>query len=207
MEEWDVARASGQCCLCRAVIDQGQEYYAVLTETGEGFERKDYCLECWGEGGQEHFCFWRSRIPVKEGASKRKLLVDDGMLINFFERLENDDEAMRVRFRFVLALILMRKKLLRYEQTVSDGEREYWQMRLGATNAIHQVVNPKMDDRQIAEVSAQLGVILRGEAGGDTMEFLDDQESTGDSDVETETSGTLSPKTGEEATPEEQTTP
>jgi hypothetical protein len=174
MADWEIARTTGQCNQCQAELKEGDEYYGVLFEAAEGFERKDFCPGCWEQGSPEGFCFWKSRVPIKE-TKKEKLLVDDDVLINFFERLDQQTDPLRVRFRFVLALLLMRKKLLRYEQTITDGENEHWQMRLTKTNALHQVFNPKMDDEQIAAVSSQLGVILRGETGDD--ESLESEEA------------------------------
>ncbi len=167
MEDWQVARSSGVCSRCEGELTEGQEYYAVLRELDEGFERADYCLDCWDEQAVEHFCFWRSRIPVREKKQAKSLLVDDAVLISFFERLESETEPIRVRFRFVLALILMRKRRLRYERTVREDDAEIWLMRQPASDVVHRVQNPKMDDTQIAEVSGQLGVILRGGASDD----------------------------------------
>ena len=74
-----------------------------------------------------------------------------------------------MQFRFVLALILMRKRLLRYEQTLQEDGREYWQMRLLRDQTLHRVQNPQLTDEQVAGVSAQLGSILHGDMG----EFAD----------------------------------
>lgn len=171
MADWDVARSSGCCDRCGCELAEGQEYCAALIEAPEGFERKDFCLDCWAAESVEHFCFWRSRVPVRE--KKAKLLVDDGVLINFFERLEDETDPLRVRFRFVLALILMRKKLLRYETTVREDDRELWQMRLAGTDTVHRVENPKMDDEQVTAVSGQLSAILRAGSVEDAADAMD----------------------------------
>lgn len=167
MEEWDVARSRGQCSQCASELAPGDAFYAVLVEAGGELERRDYCTACWVEPPAGHFCFWKSRIPTPEKKHDKGQLVDDSVLVNFFERLEQQTEPIRVRFRFVLALILMRKKLLRYEQTFERDGVEYWQMRLVSADAVHEVENPRMTDEQITEVSSQLGAILRGGSSGD----------------------------------------
>ncbi len=190
MSDWDVARSSGQCARCESEFAEGQEYCAVLLEAPDGFERRDFCQACWQAEPTEHFCFWKSRVPVREDKAKKNLLVDDAVLINLFERLEQQTEPIRVRFRFVLGLILMRKKLLKYSGTVRDGDVEYWQMRLAGTGTEHQVENPKMDDQQITEVSNQLGVILRGEVSevpSDPMALLEAEGAITDSALGAET--------------------
>ena len=46
-------------------------------------------------------------------------------------RTESAEETrpQRIAFRFVLALILMRKRLLKYEETQSEDGMEIWRMR------------------------------------------------------------------------------
>ena len=177
MFEWEVARTQGVCAGCGQGLEPGQEYYAGLTEQsaqdeqgkaeaveqtgGTGFERMDCCLNCWQELSPKVFCYWRTRVP--RPAEKEKLLVDDGVLLNLFERLCEAQERVRVNLRFVLALILMRKRILKYERTdVQDG-RELWIMGQVREETKHEVVNPQLDELQIQEVSEQLSSILRSE--------------------------------------------
>jgi hypothetical protein len=187
MSDWEVSRSNGRCVVCNAELAEGQEYFAALLEVATGFDRKDYCPGCWG-GRQPagHFCFWKTRVPIRE-RKKQPLIVNTEVLMNFFERLGNQTDAMKVRFRFVLALLLMRKKLLRYEQTMRSAEVEQWQMRQVATNTLHQVENPKMDEQQIAEVSAQLSLILRGDASDELGDLLaSDPSALSESDLSTD---------------------
>ncbi len=58
----------------------------------------------------------------------------------------------------------MRKKLLVYDR-MERGEdgTETWEMHLRGNPQGHRVIDPKMDEDKIAEVSTQLGQILEGE--------------------------------------------
>ena len=51
--------------------------------------------------------------------------------MDLFERLADDERPQRAAFRFVLALILMRKRLLRFAGRKAGGEggKEWWLMR------------------------------------------------------------------------------
>ena len=75
---------------------------------------------------------WHTCVPKKE--EKKKLLIDDNMLIAFFEQLEDQEDLRRLDFRYVLTLILMRKKILSYEgmEKREDGT-EIWKMRRRGT--------------------------------------------------------------------------
>lgn len=161
MEQWEVQRGAGVCAGSGRKLEPGEEYIAVLVDKGDRFERQDYSLAFWEQQRPEVFSFWKTRIP--EPNQKKKLFVDDGVLINFFERLGQETEPLKVHFRFVLALILLRKKLLKYVDTRREDGREIWRMRLGKEDEVHEVVNPHLTDEQIQEVSGELSAILQGE--------------------------------------------
>ncbi len=57
---------------------------------------------------------------------KKKLFVDDQVLCDLFERLAEVTEPAKVNFRFVLGLILMRKRLIVYETTRHDDGKDVW---------------------------------------------------------------------------------
>ena len=102
-------------------------------------------------------------MPVKE--KRKKLLVDNELLVSFFLRLADETEPVRIQFRFVLALILMRKRLLRYSATEMADGVETWRMVIPADQSEHKVVNPNLTDEQIEGVSGQLSAILHGDMG------------------------------------------
>lgn len=163
MSKWEIARSSGVCAVSGRALVEGEEYYVVLFEDGEGFRRMDYALENWTGPPDGAYCSFKSRIPTRQ--EKKRVFVDDDLLANLFMRLGEETQEMRLQFRFVLALVLMRKRLLRYEQTVHEEGLEYWRMRLVRERTMHRVLNPHLTDEQVAGVSRQLGAILHGDMG------------------------------------------
>ena len=175
MAQWDVAKTQGVCAGCGQTLQPRQEYYAALMETAQdeqetqdapqqttnGFGRCDYCDTCWEKFTPEVFCFWKTQLP--EPQEKQKLLVDDAVLLDIFERLAEADEQAKINFRFVLALILMRKRILKYQQTDLRDGQEFWIMGQVREQTTHEVLNPNLDETQIQEVSEQLSSILRSQ--------------------------------------------
>ena len=165
-KEYDIAKISGVCQACSRQLEPREEFIASVREADEQLLREDFCVSCWeADGGREGphvLAAWRGRVPQPQ--KKRKLFVDDELLINFFERLADAAEPAKVAFRYVLALVLMRKKLLVYDRMVkADDGREIWQMHLKGSGDPHEVVDPKLTDDGIADVSHQLGEIIEGE--------------------------------------------
>jgi hypothetical protein len=172
------------------------------------FLRLDFCEKCWSEGKRpenlppppseegamppsalEMFSFWKTTVPQPQ--QKKKLLVDDSVLMDVFSRMEGKTEPQEIRFRFVLALILMRKRLLKYEGMEENPKPaalpsqpgaasppsappappgppgpapEVWKMLPRGENAkLTHVINPHLTAEQITEVSQQLSAILAEE--------------------------------------------
>ena len=105
--------------------------------------------------------FWQTLMPRPE--QKKKVFVDDTVLCELFERLGTVTEPAKLSFRFVLGLILMRKRLVLYESTRIDHDREIWQVRMKGRDDMLDLLDPKLEAAQIHEVSQQLGEILHQE--------------------------------------------
>ena len=161
MEEWTISKTVGKCSGTDRNIEPGEEYFAALVETAEGLQRRDFCSEYWNEKRPEVYCFWKTRMQQPD--QKKKLFVDDDMLISFFDRLATETDIERLSFRFVLMLILMRKRKLKYDSTRSENGQEIWHLRLTGTEQYVDVVNPNLDQSRIEQLSGQLGQILQAD--------------------------------------------
>ena len=139
---------------------------AALRETPVGFERLDLCLECWNGFDRAGLLgFWRTTMPQPQ--AKKKVFVDDNVLCELFERMGSAEEAAKLNFRFVLGLILMRKRMLVYENNRVEGtapqDREMWVVRFRGKEEKLDLLNPRLSEEQVVEVSRQLGEILNEE--------------------------------------------
>ena len=158
--EWKVERGERRCQGCEAQFQEGDEYYSALLDHGVEFERRDYCHKCWDQAreGAQTFSFWKTRIPFKE--EEKKLFVDDAVIFEFFERLENEQEASRVNFRYLLALILMRKKGLKFTDIQHEGGDEFLILKQPKTDREFRVFNPRLSEEQLEQVQQDIGQIL-----------------------------------------------
>ncbi len=189
-QTWNVGKAGKLCAACQTELTAGSPCWAALVEwpatekrekADEGkppYERLDFCVSCWEAGKRpnppaEMFSWWRAQLTL--GEKKPSLFVDDSVLLDLFNRLADRHDAQDVRFRFVLALLLMRKRLLRYEGTaaLSAAQQqqfagtnplpELWRMQPRGQEPETLVINPHLTTEQIAEVSTQLSGILAEE--------------------------------------------
>lgn len=160
---YEIGKPMGRCHVSGGEITPGTRFIAALRETPTGFERLDLSLDAWRdfEPKSELLAFWQAVMP--EPTKKAKLFVDDSVLCDLFERLAGADEPAKISFRFVLGLILMRKRLLIYEGTRNVGGSEIWSVRLKGRSDPMEMVDPRLSEDQLGEVTQQLGQVLNSE--------------------------------------------
>jgi hypothetical protein len=150
MIDYQIQPSTRRCSLTGREIRPGERYYSVLLEEAGKFVRKDYSAEAWQGPPEDAFSFWMGRLATPQG--KRRQPIDDEMLLECFQRLEGQLEASRVRFRYVVALLLLRRRRLKLEQTRQDGPQEVLDLRCTRTGVRHTVVNPGLTDEELATV-------------------------------------------------------
>jgi hypothetical protein len=162
--DFTLARPGGTCSATGRAIVPDEVFVAALRETLQGFERLDVKLDAWNDFPRDNIvAFWKMTMPRAE--AKKKLLVDDAVLLDLLLRLQDTTQIDKLCFRFVLALILMRKRLVIYEDTKHDEQgRELWTMRVRGREGFITVIDPKPTDEQIAAVKDQLGQIVNEDA-------------------------------------------
>src|SRR5947209_12016136 len=143
---YEVGRPHGRCVVCGEPIAPDDKFMAALRETPAGFERIDCMLACWERFDRTGVvAFWKTTMPRAE--ARKKLFVDDEVLCGLFERLAETQEPSKLNFRFVLGLILMRKRLLVYETSrkTEDG-KEIWSMRFRGREDKLDMLNPQLTE-------------------------------------------------------------
>ncbi len=167
-KEYNIARSSRVCKVSGEELQPGQDFMATVVEQDGQMVREDYSLPAWEDhkraAGENALAIWRTRIPEPTEPARKKTFIDDELLINFFQRLDGTEDETQQAFRFVVALVLMRKKKLTYDRARSNGDGpEVWRVRIKGWDETYEMVNPNLDEDRIAEVGEQLGEILEGE--------------------------------------------
>jgi hypothetical protein len=150
MIDYQIQPSTRRCSATGRELQPGERYYSVLLEEAGKFVRKDFSVEAWHGAPEGAFSFWMGRLAPPQG--KRRPPIDDEMLMECFERLEGQLEPSRVRFRYVIGLLLMRRRRLRFEETQRDGSQEVLCLRCTRTGARHAVVNPGLTDEELTTV-------------------------------------------------------
>ncbi len=176
----DVARPVGRCAATGRELSQGEPYVAALVEEPgeEQLARLDFSADAWEGGARPEapaalFAHWRSVVP--EPGRPQRPLIGEGEVMDLFEQLEGADEPQRQAFRYVLALLLIRKRRLVYEGgRPADTKRGVegvmyarpWTRKDQTPAPVTEVIDPGLDEETIAAVTEQIGRVMNLEAEG-----------------------------------------
>ena len=150
MTEYQIQPATRRCTSSGRELLPGERYFSVLLDQGVRFVRYDYAAEAWSGPPEGAFSFWTGKVPVSGG--KRRPPPDDELLLDCFGRLDEAAEPAKLNFRYILALLLLRRRRFRLEDGTREDGREVLTFRCARTGTRHRVVNPGLTEAETAAV-------------------------------------------------------
>ncbi len=169
---YELGRFSGVCAATQEVIQTSQEFVAALVdavdEAGQPIVRRvDYSAVQWDRGARPEalICFWRSFAPAP--GDRKQTFVDDETLLEMVQRMADETDARRRGFRWILALVLLRRKVIRLDGIVHEDGVEYWAFRPRGSDAESlpiRIANPGVRADEMRELADQLGEVIRADA-------------------------------------------
>jgi hypothetical protein len=154
MLDYEIQPNTRRCAATGRDLQPGEKYHSVLIEHDGKLVRQDFAEGAWSKPPAGAFCFWAGRVPSKDQV--RKMRIDADLLLDCFERLDGSAGADKINFRYVLALLLIRSKRLKYlESRMQDG-REILQVRCQRGGKRYDVVNPGLTEQELAAVQDEV---------------------------------------------------
>jgi len=160
--EYKIEASSRKCHTCGRVFVVNDDYYSAVVETQEDlFARQDFCPDCWNPE-HSYFSFWKTRVPQAQEPSRGPRFVDMERLLQLFQRLEENQEEQAQRFRYVLALVLMRKRRLRLlsSRPLKGGNGEELTVREVGAGREYVITCPSLSETELGSVADRLREIL-----------------------------------------------
>jgi hypothetical protein len=159
MTDYQIQVNTRRCAVSGKELQPGERFYSVLLDEGGKFQRLDYSTEAWQGPPKEAFSFWAGRIPLRE--DNRRPRIDDDLLMDCFERLEEEEsEASRSKFRYVVALLLMRRKRLKFAESRLENGIEVLHLHGVRTGKDYRVINPRLTEDEMAAVQEEVFRVL-----------------------------------------------
>jgi hypothetical protein len=158
MTDYHLQANTRHCAATGEELHAGERFYSVLLVEGGKFLRKDYSEAAWQGPPDGALGFWRSRLG--DGQAPKRPPVDDDLLMECLQRLEGETDPTKVAFRYVLALLLMRRKRVRLEDTRKESGREEMLLRCTRKGDRFQVADPALSDQELESVQDDVFRVL-----------------------------------------------
>jgi hypothetical protein len=157
--EWEIKSRARFCARTGKPFEEGECFYTLLFRDGEGFRREDLSEKAWRERNEniQPFSFWRSRFEAPQPPPSEPLRKED--VESLLRRLVSEAEPASVNARYILALILERKRILRPIESSDDSLLVYEHAGTGESIV---VPNPRLSLDQLSAVQNEVYEMLTG---------------------------------------------
>ncbi len=162
LQHYEIPRRHKRCVQGEESFDHGMSYFSLIEPLKEGgYERKDYCVDCWRKNSDEveGKIYWKSSVPKKVEVSEAALRRDERALRLLKETCQSEDAEELAR-AFVLALLLTRNKLLQMKQDVQEEGKTLQLYEVRGTEEMFFVRKVELSSIQTNDVQRSLAQLL-----------------------------------------------
>ena len=151
--DFEVQRCTRRCAETQRELLPGEGFHSVLVADGADVVRSDYSAEAWAGPPEKCIGWWKSRMPI-DTAAKPRLAPNDVLL----ELLDCwGDELEKQDARYVLTLLLIRRRVLRVEDVDTPDTLQVYCPRLETK---YQIAAVEPTAERIVEIQQELAELL-----------------------------------------------
>lgn len=155
--DYEVERCTRHCAISGRELKEGEEFYSVLLVERGNVHRQDYASEAWSGPPEAALAWWKSRMPTRE--AKKGRLAPNEVMLQLFRELEQVPEKSDMRY--VLALLLVRRRVLRQEDIEHDElGREVLVLYSPRDETTHRASAAMPDEQRTDEIQNELVKLL-----------------------------------------------
>lgn len=170
MSDWRIHRREARCTLCERAFGEGETFFSLLFFEADRLRREDLCPSCFEaprEGGPlpADALFWRARHLADK---KARFAVDFEAIEELFLGLEGRPEERLQELRYLLSLLLLRKKRLKLVGVRRSASGETLCVRRPRRQEEFEVQVFELDSERALALKAELARVFEG-AGAESL--------------------------------------
>ena len=163
MNDWRIHRREVLCGQCQRPFEEGEALYSLLYLADEPLRREERCGKCFVDPGQAaeglSVLYWRTKHATDRA---RRLAVDFDAIEELFVALESRKEPRSMELRYLLALLLLRKKRLKLVGVRRGEAGETMCLRRPRRTEEFEVAVFELDGERARALKADLARIFEG---------------------------------------------
>ncbi|HEY0791383.1 MAG TPA: hypothetical protein VGD78_10010 [Chthoniobacterales bacterium] len=160
LSDWEIKARAHRCSRTDRPFVEGDTILTLLFRDKEGFRREDVLEGIWHqtEAGAEPFSFWKScyRTPP----AKPPEAVTHGSAEGLLRRLLQEERPQQINARYILAVMLERKRVLRQVDARESDEGRILVYEWVRTGEVFLIADPQLRWGDIEAVQTEVGRLL-----------------------------------------------
>jgi hypothetical protein len=164
-QEWKIKTRAHTCFVTGQPFVENEPFYTALFEDGgdeDGFIRRDYSVAAWKQerAQLQPFSHWRSLYEPPSTEPARREVVEKEGAESLLRRLIDEDSPLTENTRFILALMLERKKTLKETDSRSLGSARLRIYEHGKTGEVFIIRDPQLKLDQLESIQREVSDML-----------------------------------------------
>ena len=155
--DYDIQRCTRHCAATGRELAPGEHFYSVLVAEASETKRYDYSVEAWKGPPEGALGWWKSQIP--DPNARRIGWAPNDVMLELFESLA--DQPDRQDMRYLLGLLLVRRRVMRHEETETDDRgREVLVLYCPRRETTYRVMAATPDQARVDAIQEELASLL-----------------------------------------------
>jgi len=161
--DYEIQRCTRRCAVTGRELMAGETFYSTLMAEGARVTRYDYAADAWQGPSPDALGWWKSQVPERH--AKRLHWAPNDVMLELLDELEAQPEQQDMRY--VLSLLLVRRRVLRLEDTEHDAlGREVSVLYCSRRETTCRVTTAVPDDQRTAAIQEELAKLLSSGGAG-----------------------------------------
>ena len=157
--DYEVQRSARHCSTSGREFAPGEEFYSALVAEGAELRRMDFSTEAWQGPPPGAVGWWKSQVPGRTTA--RASWAPNDVLLHFFDELAEQLEKQDMRY--VLALLLVRRRVMRVEEERPNPEGgQILVLYCPRRDATYEIPAIVPEPARVEEIQQELAKLLKG---------------------------------------------
>jgi hypothetical protein len=160
LSEWQIKSRAHTCARTQAPFSEGEVIYTLLFRDESGFRREDICEGAWHSDQEttQPFSFWKSTYENPPPSPPEPLPKES--VETHLRKLIQEDHPAKTNARYILALMLERKKTLKQVDVRQTGDERILIYEHAKTGEVFLILDPQLRLDQLDSVQAEVYAFL-----------------------------------------------
>jgi hypothetical protein len=160
MTEWDIQSRANACTACQKQFADKEAYHTLLTMDARGYTRRDLCGACFAGAPREGvLSYWQGEYKLPPPPPPEPIQKETAETL--LRKLVESTDPSHTAARYILAVMLERKRILKHRDTVrGESGEELLVYEHARTGESFTLPDPHLRLDQLAQVQQEVAELL-----------------------------------------------